>query len=168
MTLFRWCNLKGAEPQHSDTGATEGATLVELAFVAPVFLMLVLACIEFAFIFNVELTLQNAVRTAGRYAITGNHLPDPLHPGKNLSRVDSITQVAQQAAYGINVSGIVISSAVGGSYNAGGPGDTVTISVTSSVPIITPLISQFFNNGQYTTVAKVSFRNEPFPPGNTL
>lgn len=168
MTLFRGRKRKSTGRQHPRIGATEGATLVEFAFVAPAFLMLVLACIEFAFIFNVELTLQNAVRTAGRYAITGNHLPDQLHPGKNLSRVASITQVAQQAAFGINVSGIVISSAVGGSSNAGGPGDTVTISVTSTVPIVTPLISQFFKNGQYTTVATVSFRNEPFPPGNTL
>jgi Flp pilus assembly protein TadG len=152
----------------SKNAFTEGNAIVEFAIVVPVFLLLILACIELAYIFNVQLTLQNSVRTAGRYAITGNHLPDPLHSGLNLSRVASITQIAQQAACGLSVSGITISSAVGGSGNAGGPGDTVTISVTSKVPIVAPLVAQFFQNGLYTATAKVSFRNEPFPPANTL
>jgi Flp pilus assembly protein TadG len=161
-------NSDRAGSKHSELESTEGNAIVEFAIVVPVFLLLILACVEFAYIFNVQLTLQNSVRAAGRYAITGNHLPDPLHSGQNLSRVASITQVAQQAACGLSVSGITISSAVGGSGNAGGPGDTVTISVTSAVPIVAPLVAQFFHNGQYTATAKVSFRNEPFPPANTL
>jgi len=158
----------GAGGECPERGSAEGNAIVEFAIVVPVFLLLVLACVEFAFIFNVQLTLQNSVRTAGRFAITGNHLSDPLHSGQNLSRVASITKVAQQAACGLSVSGITISSAVGGSGNAGGPGDTVTISVTSKVPIVAPLVAQFFQNGLYSATVKVSFRNEPFPPGNTL
>jgi len=161
-------NSEGAVCEQSKLDSTDGNAIVEFAIVVPVFLLLILACVEFAYIFNVQLTLQNSVRTAGRYAITGNHLPDPLHSGQNLSRVASITQVAQQAACGISVSGITISSVVGGSGNAGGPGDTVTISVTSNIPVVAPLVAQFFHNGQYTATAKVSFRNEPFPPANTL
>ena len=169
MIPFRWPNhLKGPKALRPKTGATEGGSVLEFALVAPMLFMVILACMELALLLNAEMTLQYAVRTAGRYAITGNHLADPKHPGQSLSRIASITQVAQQAALGLNVSGISISSSAGGNGNAGGPGDTVTISLTTSMPINTPLVAQFFKNGNYTNTASVSFKNEPFPPANTL
>ncbi len=128
---------------------------------------LVLACFEFATLMYSQITLQNAVREAGRYAMTGNHLADPNNPGHNLSRTASITQVAQNAAMGLNVSNIQISSVVGGANNAGGPGDTVTISLTANLPLVTGLIGQYFNHGEYMTTVSATFRNEPFAPGNT-
>lgn len=144
-----------------------GGTLVEFALTAVMFFLLVCSILEFAFLFEAQMTLQNAVRQAGRYAITGNHKPDPLHPGQTLSRVASITQVAQQAAMGLNVSNIQISSLTGGVGSAGGPSDTVTISLTATLPILTPLVSQYFQNGNMNTTVSVSFKNEPFPPGST-
>lgn len=149
------------------TGNADGSTLVEFALCATMFFLLVFSILELAFLLNAQMTLQNAVRQAGRYAITGNHLPDPQHPGQTLSRVASITQVATTAAMGLNVSNIQISSVSGGSNNAGGPGDTVTISLTASLPVLTPLVSQYFQNGTFTTTVAVSFKNEPFPPGNS-
>ena len=141
--------------------------MLEFALVAPMFFLLFFAVFDFSRLFYVEMTLQNAVREAGRYAITGNHLPDPKHSGQNLSRVNSIIQVAQQAAIGLSVAGIQISSAGGGSGSAGGPGDTVTISLTTNLQLMTPIVAQFFKNGTFTFTVSVSFKNEPFPPGNT-
>ena len=168
MTLLRRLNSKAPDHGYRKFGSNDGNAIVEFAIVAPMFLLLVIACMEFAVMFNVQMTLESAVRAAGRYAITGNHLPDPLHSGQTLSRVASITKIAQQEAMGLDVSGIVISSKVGGVGNAGGPGDTVTISLTSSVPILAPMFAQFFLNGKYTMTSEVSFRNEPFPPSDTL
>ena len=133
----------------------------------PVFVLLMFAVADFARLFYVEMTLQNAVREAGRYAITGNHQPDPNHHGQNLSRVQSIQHVAQQEAMGLDVSNLQIVSASGGVGNAGGPGDTVTLSLTTNLHLVTPVIAQFFTNGVYTFTVSVAFRNEPFPPGNT-
>lgn len=144
-----------------------GTTLVEFALVLPIFVLLLLAIADFARLFYVEMTLQNAVREAGRYAITGNHVPDPNHQGQTLSRVKSIAQIAQQAAMGLDVSNLQIISVNGGSGNAGGPGDTVTISLTTNLKLLTPIIAQFFKNGVYSFTVSVSFRNEPFPPANT-
>ena len=144
-----------------------GSSLVEFALAASIFFLLIFAALEFAMLLSAQMTLQNAVRQAGRYAITGNHLPDPNHQGQNLSRIASIQQVAQDAAMGLNVSNIQISSVLGGSNNAGGPGDTVTISLSANLPLITPVISQYFNNGTFTTTVSVAFKNEPFPPANT-
>lgn len=142
--------------------------MLEFALVAPMFCLLLFAAVDYARVFCVEMTLQNAVREAGRYAVTGNHLPDPNHQGQHLSRVASITQIAQQAALDINVSGIQISSAVGGLGTAGGPGDTVTISLTTQLPLMTPFVAQFFPNGCYAGTVSVAFRNESFPPANSL
>ncbi len=147
--------------------STAGTSAVEFALVAPMFFLLFFAVFDFARIFYVQMTLQNAVRQAGRYAITGNHLPDPQHQGQNLSRINSITSVAQQAAGGLSVSNIQISSATGGSGSAGGPGDTVTISLSTSLQLMTPVVAQFFQNGTYGFTVSVSFKNEPFPPSNT-
>jgi Flp pilus assembly protein TadG len=147
--------------------STSGNTLVELAFVLPMFVLLLLSVADFSRLFYVEMTLQNAVREAGRYAITGNHAPDPSHHGQNLSRTKSIQSVAQRAAMGLDVSNLQIVSAVGGKGSAGGPGDTVTISLTTELRLLTPIIAQFFKNGDYTFTVSVSFKNEPFPPANT-
>ncbi len=153
----------GAKIAHS----TFGNTLVELAFVLPMFVLLLLSVADFSRLFYVQMTLQNAVREAGRYAITGNHVPDPNHHGQNLSRPKSIQSVAQQAAMGLDVSNLQIVSALGGNGSAGGPGDTVTISLTTGLRILTPIVAHFFNQGIYTFTVSVSFKNEPFPPANT-
>jgi TadE-like protein len=153
--------------QRVRNASTAGASAVEFALVAPMFFLLFFAVFDFSRLFFVQMTLQNAVREAGRYAVTGNHLPDPQHPGQNLSRVNSIIQVAQQAAMGISISGIQVSSAGGGIGSAGGPGDTMTISLTTDLQLMTPIVAQFFKHGTYTFSVSVSFKNEPFPPGDT-
>lgn len=140
---------------------------MEFAIVATMLFTVVFGCFEFACLMYSQITLQNAVREAGRYAMTGNHLPDPNNPGHNLSRTASILQVATNAAMGLDVANIQISSVNGGSGNAGGPGDTVTISLTANLPLMTALVGQYFNHGVYTTTVSTTFRNEPFPPGNS-
>lgn len=150
--------------------SSRGQTLLEFALVVPVFLMLVFAVIDFGHLFYVQMSLENAVREAGRYATTGNHLADPKNPGKNLSRVNSIIQTVQQAATGLNVpsNSITVSSVGGGAGSAGGPGDTVTVTVNTGVKMMTPLIAPFFKpNGTYNFTTSVTFTNEPFPQGQT-
>jgi Flp pilus assembly protein TadG len=147
--------------------STEGTSILELALIVPIFLLLLFATVDFAHLFWVELTLQNAIRQAGRYAITGNHPPDPNHPGQHLSRVASIIQVAQQTALGLDVSSIQISSLTGGSGSAGEPGDTVTVSLTTNLHLITPIVAKFFRNGVYTFTVSLTMKNEPFPPSDT-
>ena len=151
----------------SQGSSTAGGSVVEFALVVPAFLLLLCGIIDFSHLFYAEIILQNAVRQAGRFAITGNHLPDPLHQGQNLSRVASIIQTAENAAEGLDVSAIQVSSLSGGQGSAGGPGDTVTISLTTNLKLLTAMVMQFFPNGTYTFTVSVSFKNEPFPPSDT-
>ena len=148
-----------------------GQAAVEVALVLPLFVLLVFAVMDLGRLYLAQMTVQHAMREAGRFAVTGNHLPDPNKPGQSLSRVDSITQVAERAAVGIDVSDVHISSLKGGEKGptrAGGPGDIVTISVTVNLKLITPLIGKFFSaDGVYTFTASTSFKNEPFPASQT-
>ncbi len=146
---------------------TAGNTVTEFALVLPIFLMMVCGITDFSRIMYQQTTLQNAVRAAGRYATTGNHQADPKNQGQNLSRVASIQYVAQQAALGLNVTNIQISSTTGGSGSAGGPLDTVTVSLTSNVKLLTPIIAQFFPNKTCTFTVSATYKNEPFPPSLT-
>ena len=144
-----------------------GQAMVEYALVLPVMALLIFGLIDFGRLFFTELTVQNALRIAGRYAVTGNHLPNPANPSQPISRAASIKQVAQQNAMGIDVSGLVISSRTSGgalSMGAGGPGDTIQLSLTYNLTLLTPLIGQFFQNGVYTFTVNTYFHNEPFPP----
>ena len=143
--------------------SNRGQSTVEFAFVAILFFELMFGIIDIGRLFFVELTLQNAMRQAGRYAVTGSHLPDPSNPGKYLTRAASIIQIAQNAAVGTIISNPQITPPDGG-----GPDATVNISLTSSLTLFTPLIGQFFGtNGVYTFTVSTTFRNEPFPPGQT-
>jgi Flp pilus assembly protein TadG len=154
-------------PRRRNPNLMKGQAILESALVAVLFFLLVFGLLDFGRVFYVQMTLENAVREAGRFASTGNHLPDPQHQGQNLSRVNSIIQIATQAALGTSVSNIQIISQQGGKGDPGGPGDTVTVSLTTNLKLITPLIASFFPGGQYTFTSSVSFKNEPFPPSQT-
>jgi hypothetical protein len=111
--------------------------------------------------------LQQAVQEAGRFASTGNHLPDSKKPGRNLSRIDSIIEAAKEAAWGADITNIQISSLKGGQGSAGGPGDTVTVSLATDLKLMTPFVAHYFPHGAYTFQSSATFQNEPFSPDNT-
>ncbi|MEI6082958.1 MAG: TadE family protein [Verrucomicrobiota bacterium] len=147
-----------------------GQSMVEFAIVAPLFFLMVFGIIDIGRVIFSQITLQNAMRQAGRFAVTGNRLTDPvtLQP---MSRVNSIIETAKKAAVGLDVTNIQISSAAGGNSGAaraGGPRDVVTISMTSNLKLITPMIGRFFGaSGIYTFTVKTTFLNEPFASTQT-
>jgi TadE-like protein len=149
--------------------STKGQTMVEFAIVATMFFFLIFALLDFGRLFFVQMNLQEAVQEAARYASTGNHLPNPNNPGQTLSRVQSITTEAEQAAFGwgANVTNIKISSLNGGVGSAGGPGDVVTVSLTVSLKLLTPIVAAGFPNGMYTFISSSTVKNEPFSAANT-
>jgi Flp pilus assembly protein TadG len=145
----------------------EGQTIVEFALVFMLFMFLVFGVFDFGHLFFVKMTVQNAVQEAARFASTGNHLPDPEQSGQDLSRVDSIIATLQQHALGADITNIQISSLNGGTGSAGGPGDMMTITVTASTPLLTPLIARLFPQGRYAFTTSVTIKNEPFLACNT-
>jgi len=141
--------------------------VVELAILLPVFLLLIFAMLDFSRMMFTKITLQHAMREAGRFGVTGRSLPDPNHPETLQSRLASIKQVVRDSAIGVQVNPneIYISSTAGGTDNAGGPGDTFTISLDYEFHFVTPFIGRYFQDGGHRFTVSTTFRNEPFPPG---
>src|SRR5512141_3013144 len=66
-------------PSRWKARARRGQTLVEFALTLPILLLLLFGIIEFGRIFQAWVTLQNAARTAVRYAITGQYDQNAFH-----------------------------------------------------------------------------------------
>ncbi|HTS20127.1 MAG TPA: TadE family protein [Verrucomicrobiae bacterium] len=133
--------------------------MVEFALVLPLFMLLTFGVLDFGRLFWTQETLSYALREAGRYAVTGQH---QTVTNTVQSRVQSIINIAKQYSAGIPVTGITVTS--GGVTNfAGGPGDTVVISLTTGLKLLTP-VGMYFPNNTYTFTTSTSFRNEPFNP----
>ena len=161
------------EAGHAGSRSATGQSAAEFALALPVFFILIFSVMDFGRMFFVQENVQRAVEAGARYASTGNH-QSGTNPstGQAYSRIQSIQNyVQQQASIPINMgaalSSFQISSVSGGTGSAGGPQDIETISLTTSLPLMTPMISHFFSNGQYTFTASATIKNEPFPPGQT-
>jgi Flp pilus assembly protein TadG len=156
---------------HSESGST----MVETALCATLFLLFLFGVINFGYLFYSRVTLQNAVRQAARYAITGNCSSGTcLDSGKGTGdRLNTIIQTVKN--YSFNLSPTVTVTCIQGSCpgysgdgtnNAGGPGDVVQVSATYtfSPVVIMNFIPKLSSVFPYTYTVSASFRNELFPP----
>ncbi len=150
--------------------AESGQALVETALCASIFILLMFAIIDFGFLYYSKVTIQNAVRQAGRYAITGNCQSGTCFDPKNGAgdRLNTIIKTVQNFSFGLNptvsvtcISGTCPAYAGFGSNNAGGPGDVVEITATYT---FTPIMIWRFIGGTYTYTVRSVFKNEIFQP----
>jgi Flp pilus assembly protein TadG len=150
-----------------------GQSSAEFALSLPVFFILICGVMDFGRMFFVQENIQQAIEAGARYASTGNHQSGiNSRTGQAYTRVQSIDDyIAQQASIpmtmGAQLGSVQISSVQGGAASPGGPEDIETISVTTTVPLMTPIISHFFPNGQYMFTASATIKNEPFSPSQT-
>jgi len=151
-----------------------GQAILEIAFSLSFLLLMIMAVIDFGYMFSTKMTLQNAVRQAGRYAITGQCFTSG-DGSCSQSRYQSIVQTLETSSLGFitssNFSSVVTISCtnLGGNCPnmAGGPGDLITIQVHYPYPFITPLIAPFFPSHAYTIRVSSAFTNQPFDPGQS-
>ncbi len=138
-----------------------GLSLVETALAIPLLLLFVFGTVDIGRVLFGHLTLQHAVREAGRFAVTGRTLAGVQgdHP-----RLDSVLKivVADSAPFPLTTSDIQVSSLGGGAGSAGGPGDVVTIKVVYPIKLLTPMIGKFFRDDQFVVEVASTFRNEFF------
>lgn len=147
-----------------------GQTLVETAISLSIFLLLVMGTMDFGYLFCTKVTLQNAVRQGGRYAITGQCITGGDGSCAQ-SRYNSIVQIVESTSLGrLNSSQIqlVCTDEGGGCPNqAGGPGDIITINVTYPYHFVTGPIGAFFPGKSLTLKVSSAFTNEIFPPSQS-
>lgn len=165
-------NQKG-EAASRPVWLSPGQSAVEFALAVPTFLLMIFLVMDFGRLFFVQANVQQAVLEGARYASMGTH-QSGTNSGTGLpyTRVQSIQSYVQQQAavsmgLGATLSSVQVSSTLGGAGSAGGPQDIEIISMTTTLPLITPLVSRFFPGGQYTFTATATVKNEPFPPSET-
>jgi Flp pilus assembly protein TadG len=138
-----------------------GTSMLEFVFAGAVFFLLLISIFDFSYLFLYKMELQNAVRQAGRYAITGQ-------AQAGLNRYSSILQTVSNLSQGLATSSnTTVCSNTGGCGSAGGPGDVVTVTVNYDYHFHTPLMTRLFTNGKYTIKVSSSFANEAFPPSQS-
>ena len=145
---------------------SSGGSLVEAALITPLLLLLTFGICDFGAMFYVYLALENGVSQATRYGVTGNQMPNPLIPGTQLSRADSMKTAMRQATPTLTLpdgyftfSHLPVGSAtwVAG---VGGPGEIEKLTVNYTWTFLTPLIRPFFPGGQLAIQVDSSMKNE--------
>lgn len=146
-----------------------GATIVEMAIVAPVFLLILLALVEFSMMFFATLTMQYAVREGARYAITGQSNLDPgtgtqqRYSAVIASIKDSSLGMYDKLAPVISVNGKSYASNAYTSGMFGAAGSIIVLQLDCDWVVTTPLLSSFFKDGKYHFAVAATMRNEYFP-----
>lgn len=140
-----------------------------MAIVAPVFLLILLALVEFSMMFFATLTMQYAVREGARYAITGQSNLDPNTGSQQ--RYSAVIQSIRDSSLGmydklaptISVNG---KSYAGNAYTSGmfgTAGSIIVLQLDCDWIVTTPLLSSFFKDGKYHFAVAATMRNEYFP-----
>lgn len=146
-----------------------GATLVEMAIIAPVFFLILLSLIELSMMFFATLTMQYAVREGARYAITGQSNLDPATGAQQryaaviASIRDNSLGMFDMLAPVISVNGTSYASNAYTSGMFGAAGTIIVLQLDCTWGVTTPFLSSVFSDGKYHFAVAATMRNEYFP-----
>ena len=140
--------------------------MVEAAIITPLVLLLTFAVADFGGLFYAWLALENGVSQATRFAVTGNAMDDPAHPGTPLSRTDSIKLAMRQATPTLTLNDSAFTfqhMPTGGATwlaGTGGPSDIEKLEVKYTWSFFDPLLNPFFTSGGMNITVDSSMKNE--------
>jgi Flp pilus assembly protein TadG len=147
-----------------------GQAVVELTFAFLIFMTIFYAIIEFSHLLYTKVSLQNALRSAGRYMVTGRTGQDGS--GNNIPRDQMIHNIFCSNLFAVGIpcpSGsdfqfICLDPPPATACSGGNPDQTVMVTVNLTKPALIPFFSQFFPTGGVPFTLSTTWRNEPFPP----
>ncbi|MGH7827212.1 MAG: TadE/TadG family type IV pilus assembly protein [Candidatus Binatia bacterium] len=146
-----------------------GQAVVELTFAFLIFITIFLGIVEFSHLLYTKVTLQNALRSAGRYMVTGQTALDgngnPIPRDQVIHDVfcDNLIAVGVPCPSGSDFQFICIEDdGTTTACSGGGPDDTVMVTVNLSKPALIPFFSQFFPSGGFPFQLHTTWKNEPY------
>jgi Flp pilus assembly protein TadG len=149
---------------------SRGQAAVEMTFAFFLFFAIFMAIVEFSHLLYAKVTVQHALRTAGRYMITGQTTKDAN--GVDIPRDKKVHDVfcANMTAAGVMCPDLAqfhfkcpelplpsICTTAGGAA-----GQTVVVTVTVYKPAMFPFFSNFFPAGGVPLDLSTTWKNEPF------
>ena len=160
--LYKGCSnsvsqKSGSTPLGLTRKAVKAQAMVEFTLVLLFLMTLVFGIMEFGYIFQNWLTVQNSAEEAARYATTGQGFVDPTVDQWDTARLAAIKAVANKRASGLKINSAAGPNAAGyfsvkvyasdppvaGTEYPGGPYARVSVDVVYNLPTITPM-SQIF------------------------
>jgi len=147
-----------------------GQAVVEFTFGFLIFFALFMAIVEFSHLLYAKVTLQHALRTAGRYMITGK---TELSGGNPIPRDQMVHDLfcANLIAGGVQCPALgapnfiftcLPAPATVCSKPGGGPDQTVMVTVNVTKPVLMPFFGRFFPSGGVPFQLSTTWKNEPF------
>jgi hypothetical protein len=145
----------------------KGQAIIELTLAFLIFMTVFYGIIEFSHLLYTKVTLQNALRSAGRYMVTGQTGQDGN--GNPIPRDQMIHDV-----FCNNLIAVGIPCPSGSDFQyvcidpttpcppGGVPNQTVMVTVNVSKPALLPFFSQFFPSGGVPFQLHTTWRNEPY------
>jgi hypothetical protein len=141
--------------------------LIEYALVAPLLLLSLFAALELGALCWARLSMQHAVREAGRFALIAYHREQP-------ARDRAFYALLQRQSFGVYArlqTRCVMTSINGGAWSPactdeaplllGAGNDTVRLRLHGCWRLSTPLASALTTDGRYCFDATTLYRNEP-------
>ena len=121
---------------------SRGQSLVELAFLLPILLLLVLGAMDVGRLFSVKITLTNAAREGANYL--------SRHPDEWTNTTNTVAAIQGEASVltGYQITAIQCS----GSCDTG---DTATVTVESSIPLISLSFFRAFGDIQLSSTVEM-------------
>ncbi|GAA4887260.1 hypothetical protein GCM10023333_20870 [Ferrimonas pelagia] len=113
----------------------------------------------------VKLTMQNAVREAARYAVTGRTNLDPEDSG---NREAAVLQKLIDSSQGLfdrvtSTDDIKVTNSSGNPVTGyGGPGQVVVINIRCQWPILNPFMTAVIRGNNYQFTVAATMKNESF------
>jgi Flp pilus assembly protein TadG len=139
--------------QLSTGNGRRGQAVVEFALIIPVFLLLLLAAVDFGRLFFTYIQANNAAREGAAFG-AANAASTTLTSGVQtaaFTEANVQNQVGQSAQGGVTVTAVchnMAGTVIGCSTTPGGTGtgNTITVTVAEPFTFFTPLINGLFNN----------------------
>lgn len=147
-------------PAAGGTPHAAGQALVELAFITPILVLLIMAIVQFAVVLESQVGLTNAVREAARRAAAD---PAPTQAGVQ-AQLDALLAANIQGFQAIKVSSEAVTFTdycLGGEVN-----NRVQVTVTYGHPVFFPLLAYAtdwidgVHDGDFTLTASAQMRLE--------
>lgn len=166
--LFGWLHRgRGAQSARRQ----RGAAMVEFALVAPLLFLLIMAIMDLSMLLWVNLTMQHAVREAGRYALTMRNDGYTSAGARQMQVVQVIKensmgmydQLKPHIKITLNGTPHDYGGADASGFSSdmfGSSGDMAVMQLDCTWRLMTPLMRPFFSGGEYKFSVATVFNNE--------
>lgn len=146
-----------------------GQAVVEMTFGFLIFFTIFMSIVEFSHLLYAKVTLQHALRSAGRYMVTGQTQKDG--DGNDIPR----DQIVHTVFCANVIAAGVVCPPLGADFKieclpiptactrlGGGPNQTVMVTANVAKRALMPFFSQFYPAGGVPFTLSTTFKNEPF------